>query len=171
MSGIDFFWRDQYALSLTTRESPEGQQDAFIHVRGRDTHHHLWVANPAALDTAGQRLKSEGAHVSSAESLPSEGPFARANLCWVPERGAVTVSLAAVGSSCVATAREADTLPKTRNYSDNAQLGFQDAAAVKVEFYFLEREAASAWTFGSVVNWNSTAPWAIGVRTLPEPAV
>jgi hypothetical protein len=59
MSGIGFFWHEQCALSCTTYESRGGQQDALIHVRGHDTHHHLWVANPGVLEISGQRLKSE----------------------------------------------------------------------------------------------------------------
>jgi len=171
MNGYALTWRTECVLSVVTHSSSHGQQDMLIGLLGVNTHEHLWVAVPSNLSTSGRRLKDRGAHVSSAASLPSTGPFARVAAVWDSSVAQPVVALAELGQESAVSAMPAAPQASPTEHRERIDLGHATATSLSIEFHFLPSSQVSAWNAGPVLDWGPSAVWVVGVRISSSNAV
>jgi len=163
MSGYDFTSRNSRVLSVTTAESRAGQQDTFLHLRGVDSHEHLWIPYPQGVAAAGQRLKGNGTHLNSASSVALGVPFARANVDWSLGPNTPSISIAALSQASATTANTSLLRPKAGT-RPRIPLGDDARPSVTVEFALVPRTVSPNDASFNRLEWNSATTWMLGWR-------
>jgi hypothetical protein len=149
-------------LSVTTAESRSGQQDTYIHLRGVNSHEHLWIPYPQGSSAAGHRLKAHGEHATSAASVVLGIPFARASVEWSSPAGQPIVALASLNDASATTTNVEHLVP---GRGQRAEVRVRDEAApvVTLELALVQREPKTSDGFARL-EWNPEVPWMLGWR-------